>query len=376
MNSLRKIIWESLELAENLNQADKIYFKTGLLTPEDKEIVLDITHGDAYTRLISDWLYHLTKVWNDHGHRDSTIKMLNQLYDELKGYNKNVFPLKYDLQKYNAQASGRGMHILDLAEMLTSRQRAINVLRKLPSVAIDNLKKIIREPRNHKYDFDKIYEDLSHLKVSLEYIPGPSRYDDEESTKKKEIRRNMMLNKIFASNNSLEQMVAISGQFANAFNVNADESPKEEIIDNLEYIEADLVQNSGDILVIKANDQEAISKLGCTSMWCFSRPGGEQEWQDYAQRGYVYVIYDFSKDFDDALFMMTYLPDSGEIYSSINVPIENLGIENEYNYLSKIGVDVDALHASEDWHNSVKERQKELNEVRNIVRNLLYFSYY
>ena len=52
-----------LLLRENLQQADKLYFNSGRLTPEDKQMILSITHGDAYTRLLSDWVYHLKKVW-------------------------------------------------------------------------------------------------------------------------------------------------------------------------------------------------------------------------------------------------------------------------------------------------------------------------
>ena len=50
-------------MAENLQQADKIYFKTGLLTEEEKDVILKITGGDAYTKLVVDWAYQLTKVW-------------------------------------------------------------------------------------------------------------------------------------------------------------------------------------------------------------------------------------------------------------------------------------------------------------------------
>lgn len=150
------------------------------------------------------------------------------------------------------------------------------------------------------------------------------------------------------------------------FNAGAEESGKDEIIDNLQYIEADLVQDSGDILVIRANDQEAMAQLGCTSLWCFSRPGAQDDWESYAPDGYAYVIYDFSKDFEESTFMMTYLPNGNDLYTSTNFPVAEIGIEDVDKYLRSIGVDVKKLYSFEP-----SDAHRQVAEIRNMIRKSL-----
>ena len=57
MLPLRKIIQEAIFLAENLQQAEKMYFKPGKLSPEVKKYITHITGGDAYTKIITDIYY-------------------------------------------------------------------------------------------------------------------------------------------------------------------------------------------------------------------------------------------------------------------------------------------------------------------------------
>lgn len=195
MNSLRKIIQESITLAENIQQADKIYFKTGLLTPEDKEEILKITGGDNYTRLVADWAYHLTKIWKEDLNGELAKTTLAEFYHNLKEYNKNVFPVDKDLFYFNAQTNERGKHILDLFSMLRERQKAVKALRELPTFAIDNLKKFIREPRSNEYYFKDIAEKLRLLNRDIKSLPGPGRWDDEEAINRKQLRRDSLLKK-------------------------------------------------------------------------------------------------------------------------------------------------------------------------------------
>lgn len=362
MEHLRKIVKESLSIAENVQQADKIYFKTGLLNDEDKERILDITGGDPYTRLVADFYYHLTKVWKNTNWKFDK-QMLEEFYHNLKNYNKNVFPVQGDLMQYNAQETERGFHILDLYSMLKNREFAVQELRKLPKMAIDNLKSVIRKPESNEYAFKIIGEKLRTLNRSIENLPGPGRWDDEDTAARKEQRRRTLLNKIFASTNSLEQMEKNALQFSMAFNAGADEIGKDGIIENLQYIDAELVQDSGNVLVIRADDQEAMSKLGCTSLWCFARPDAEGDWQAYAPLGYAYVIYDFSKDFEDATFMMTYLPDTDSLYTSTNVPVSEVGIENVAEYLTSIGVDMNRIYKYKPNYASVAEARKYVRKL-------------
>jgi hypothetical protein len=354
MLTIRRIIREGFKLAENLQQADKIYFKTGLLSPEDKEKILSITNGDPWTRLVADWYYHLIKVWKS-TNWNTDKKMVEEFYEDLKNYNKNVFPVDFDLQEYNAQENERGKHILDLFSQLRERRYAINELRRLPAIALGNLKNLIRTPNKSRseYYYKDLADKIRQLNKFIELLPKPNNHDSEEVVARKEERRKIFMNKIFASKNTLEDMVKIAQQFAYAFNTKeGEEVEREQVLDNLQYIEAEVAQDTGNVLVIKVNDQEAMEKLGCMSAWCFARPGAQGDWETYSENlGYVYVIFDFTKDLFDSRFLMTYLP-SGALYVSTNVPIEDIGVEDSDEYLRSIGVDTSSLYEDEPNYNT------------------------
>ena len=46
-------------LFENIQLADKVYFKTGKLSDIDKNRILKITNSDNYTKIICDIYYYL-----------------------------------------------------------------------------------------------------------------------------------------------------------------------------------------------------------------------------------------------------------------------------------------------------------------------------
>ena len=89
-----------------------------------------------------------------------------------------------------------------------------------------------------------------------------------------------------------------------------------------------------------------MQRIGCTSAWCFSLPDSQHYWDDYAQLGYVFVIFDFSKDTEDATFLMVLLPDYYSVFASTNVSLEDLGIKDSVKYLKKIGVDFNKIENS------------------------------
>jgi hypothetical protein len=343
-----------LFLRENLQQADKLYFRDGKLSPQDKEVVLSITNGDNYTRLVADWLYHLTKIWKEDSNSVTVKKFLPDFYQYLKTYDKNIFPVAYNLEDYSALTNDNNKHILELFSCLKERQSAIENLNKLPSIAKRNLSSIIRTPQNSEYGFKEISQKLALLNRHIGYLPKNSE------------KYETILNKIFNSKNSLNDMVETAEHFVNAFNQYTEDISKEDIIDHLEYVDADLIQNSGNILVIKVNDNEAMQTIGCSSLWCFSRPNSEGFWDDYAPLGYVFVIFDFNQDTDSALFMMVLLPDSHAVYGSTNIPIEEIGedIEYGYRYLQEIGVDT-SLFEKYDNH-AMAENKK--HKIKNILR--------
>ena len=191
-----------------------------------------------------------------------------------------------------------------LDEILVEQKKWLNVMDEQNiaidnlKTAIDNLKKFIREHRNNEYAFKEIYENLSNLNRLLQILPGYVKSNSEEKTNKEQ-KRDAILKKIFASTNTFEQVMKYAEQFSIAFNTGFEEVAKEEIIHNIQYIDADLIQDSSNILVVRVNGQEAMAELGCTSMWCFARPSSEDDWEEYALLGYVFIIYNFSKDFED-----------------------------------------------------------------------------
>ena len=315
-------------LRENLQQAEKIYFKNGVLSPEDKEIVLSITNGDTYTRLVSDWVYHLKYIWNQKLDERESNQLVKPFHQWLKTYNKNVFPVAGDLQSYNPQTNTRGEHILDLWSMLKNREFAIEKLKELPSIAVRNLKNIIRIP-NDEYGFKIIGEKLAYLSRTIKNFPNNND------------RRESLLKKVFNSKHTLQQMVDTATNFSYGFNSGAEEVGKQEVIETCRENNADIIQNEDDLLVIRVNDQETMSVIGCTSLWCFSRPHNESDWDSYAPNGFAFVVFDFSKEYDDALFMTTVL-DSGEVYTSTNVPVEDVGLVSS-EFLYDLGVDTDKL---------------------------------
>jgi len=130
------------------------------------------------------------------------------------------------------------------------------------------------------------------------------------------------------------------------------------------HFNCEVIQKSKNVIVIKINDSEAMEKLGCVSNWCFSRPNSENYWDDYATLGFVYLIFNFTVDPDEASSLMIRLPDTGAVYAATNVPIEELGINDSYEYLQKIGVNLSLLR---DTPNDLKH----VAEVRNFIRQLI-----
>lgn len=324
---IKKLLNEGLKqvLFENPQVADKKFFNTGKLSPEFKQELLNITHGDHFTNLVAEFSYYFAKNGNDKG----ITKLAEAFYQYLKEYDKNLFPVKYDLFSYS-EDQDRPHHITDLYSILRERHYLVQNFKKLPSIAIRNLKSLTKVPTDQEYALGFIDKKIIELVKAIKFIP---------KTKKGEV----ILQKIFNSKNNLDTMLAVAKNYAHAFTELSDEN-KEDLLDVLPMLDADVIQNSDNILVIQVNDQEAMERIGCTSVWCFARPNSEGYWDDYAPLGYVYVIFNFALETDDAKFLMVYLPDSGEVYVSTNVPLSEVGIDNSYAYLKKIGVDVNKLN--------------------------------
>lgn len=348
-------------LRENLQQAEKLYFKSGKLNDEIKEGILSITHGDVFTRLVSDLVFHFTRHGLDFT-RDR--RMFENFYRQLTEYDKNVFPVAGNLEEYGI-TEDNNKHILTLAELLSSREPCIKYLRKLPSVAIRNIKLAIKTPRTNHYFFREMSDKMSELYRILKTIP------DTDRTKP-------LLKKIFSSDNNLNQMVDVAQHYQYAFTGAVADHDKQTILDNIEYTDAEVIQDSNDVLVVRINSQKAMSTIGCTSAWCFSRPAAMEHWFDYAGLGFVYIIFDFTKSSEESTAMMTYLPDDGKVFVSTNVPLMDVGIDiNDDIYLESIGVNMKKLRLN--MQDTTKGQTRDYDEVdiyneqnRKTIKNILF----
>lgn len=311
-------------ISENLQQADKLYFNTGKLPKEVREALINITGGDAFSKLVADLMFHFAK-FQDMKVDNGIIRLGEMFYEYLKGYDKNIFPVKYDLQQYSADAPTNEKHVLELFAILKERHHLVQTFRKLPSIGIRNLKPLTKTVGEYQYQFKDIDRKVSELESNVKSIPNT-----EKGQK--------VLNKIFNSRNNLDRMLEISKHYAHAFTMGSDEN-REDLLEAIEMLNADVVQNTDRLLAVRVNDQEAMQRIGCTSAWCFSLPNSVGYWEEYAPLGYVYVIFDFDKDTEDATFLMVLLPDYYSVFASTNVPLEELGIEDPVKYLKKIGVD-------------------------------------
>jgi hypothetical protein len=356
MHNLVKIRLRQV-LLENVQQADKLYFNSGKLSPEIKEEILSITGGDNYTRLVADLAFHFLKFGNNK-------RLLEIFYDYLVSYDKNVFPVVGDLFDYGISDSN-DFHILNLFALLQKRNDAVDALRTLPSIAIRNLKGIIKKPQNNEFAYKEITDKLNELNGYLKVIP-----DNEKGLAIK--------NKIFTSKNGLDDMVAIGKQFQYNF-ASGEELPRDEIVYLAHHNGSDIIQDTNEILVVRVNSSEAMQELSCTSLWCFSRPNSLDFWYQYAPEGFLYLIFDYTKEYDDATFMLVYLPDSGSVYASSNVPLENLGINmHDSDYLESIGVimktiynDSQDLSRGERAPEGYDDDDYEVHETLSLVKKLL-----
>jgi hypothetical protein len=155
-------------LRENLQQADKIYFKTGKLPAEVRNYVLDITQNDPYGKWIADFFFQMTR----HGQNvdKGLLEMAEKLHYNMVNYDKNVLPLQSDFSKYDAENNGP-YNIIDLYGCLEWRNVAVRRLKELPSIILRNLKPTLRKPEDNEYAFKTIAEDVGELRDALKTLP-------------------------------------------------------------------------------------------------------------------------------------------------------------------------------------------------------------
>ena len=318
INQIKNIRIEIRALLENIQLADKYYFKTGKLSPKVKDIIIKITNGDNYTKIISDIYYAMLQSdikrgkWalsvisdedTDEDLDDETIhhetendvmdindlKKVKSYYVQLKEYNKNLFPIK-NLDINNVK------DIWGLITCLNVRGEILNEIKKFPSIAIRNLKNEIRIPRDRK-EFSDLLRNIEYINSHLSFLSNR----DEKSREK-------IYQKIFKSNNTFSDITDFVEQKENLLGGETITKNKfKQIIKENSY-DLETVYSKGNIMVVSVTDVGGIKKIGCNSLWCFTY-GKElvnayRDWNNYSTNGYVYVIINFSMPSNDPEFMM------------------------------------------------------------------------
>lgn len=300
-------------LRENLQLADKFYFKDGKLSPRVREIILQITNGDPYTKIMTDIYYtmlmdnHTTGSWAlkqlDPEHQETEkpendvmniddLKKLRPIYNQLIEYNKNVFPIK-GLNINGVQDTN------DLMRALNQREKIINIFNEWPSIAKRNMKGDIRKERDSR--------EMNHYRDMLE---NADAYLSQLNNRNEDARRSILA-KIFTKDTTLDNVMDfLYGKESLLGGVDMTRKQIGQILkqDKENADELKVKYNKGNVMIIEVSGPDGIKEIGCNSLWCFTynRKGGDTNWNDWyknSTNGYCYIIIDFSYPSDSEDFM-------------------------------------------------------------------------
>lgn len=270
-------------LNENIQLADKIYFKTGKLSEDDKKIILSITNGNNYTKLISDFYYYLKQTSFN---QNELIKKLKPLYSDALNYNKNIYPIiGYDV--YNPS------NISEIISGLEKRHKVIEEIKKLPSIATRNLKDDIRKERTSI----ELGEYLQDLEYFMSHYSLLSNRDKDTQIK--------ILRKMFKGNTTLEQLMRFVDEKENF--IGGVDFKKEDVKKLSESEDFEIIYEQGNVMIVRVDSPDGIKAIGCNSLWCFTYGSGfdsaYRQWSNYSYNDIVYVLIDFREKSDSEDFM-------------------------------------------------------------------------
>lgn len=400
MRDLKKIIQESILLAENIQQADKIYFNTGKLSPEVRRYIVHITGGDAWTKLLTDIYYAEMSQWKKNGRwmvshisgEDESDdnreeggksdmmnvddwKRMRQFHNQLKEYNKNVFPIK----GFNINGVP---DIWELILALNERARILEKIKTLPSIAIRNMKNDIRQERDSS-DMSAYRDALGHF---LAYY---SMLNNRDPRLRKDIE-----NKMFTANVTLDDLLSFVEEKQNL--VGGKKFTKgiiKKLVKENDY-DMEIVFESGNVMAVDVQSPDAIKKIGCNSLWCFTYGKGFEnayrDWNNYSTNDHVYVIIDFSEPSDSPEFMHVLVKplnysvqpedsdedvNDGKLFNMANeesygaIGIVNQLVGDQAPYLLHFDEPVDIEGPAPKWpHEDPNQLKLDLKEIRRIVR--------
>lgn len=397
-----KMIRETVRgiLKENLQLADKTYFTPGKLSPKVRQVIIDkITGGDVWTKLISDIYYatlqdsHAVGDWavrsidDPNAEIDRTEKKIEDdvlnleewkkiksYYQQLKSYNKNVFPIE------GLNVNGVG-DIWSLIQALKQRATILEKIKDLPSVALRNMRADIRTPRNGNQ--------MNNYRDRLEYfLAHYSLLGNRSEELKKFVEK-----KMFKSGVDIEQLIDFAEEKENLLGGKKfDKDVIKDIISDNNHSELEIIYEKDNIMIVEVSGPYGIKDIGCNSLWCFTYGEGySRNWSEYSYNDTVYVIIDFDEKTDSADFMnvvikpLDYNPDDEEANDD---RVFNMANENRYDALSYlnsvIGLDTakklltfyvepeeEEYEEDEEEKEYVDPNQMSLFEVRKLIREVI-----
>lgn len=283
VTTIHEYLNEQQILKENIQLADKVYFKTGKLSDDDKKIILNITNGNNYTKLVSDIYFYLKK---DKPNSNDLIKQLKPIYNDIINYNKNVYPII----GYNVI---NPLNIDKIIYGLEKRREIINEIKKLPSIATRNLRDDIRKERTYS-ELNKYLDDLEYFMAHYSLL---SNRDKDVQIK--------ILRKMFKGNTTLEQLMGFVDDKENF--IGGVEFTRDDIKKLSESEDFEITYEQGNVMVVRVDSPDGIKAIGCNSLWCFTYGSGfadaYRQWNNYSHNDVVYVLIDFREKSDSENFM-------------------------------------------------------------------------
>lgn len=328
-------------LSENIQTAEKYFFKTGKLDESDKHIILNITNGDEMTFKISE----LYEYFKKHSVKDeitnNEILAIREFYKQLKNYDKEIFPY------FEFTIDRPSKDILGYWAYMKEREYCIKQLKRLPSVFIRNIKSLVdlKTPQEHKYYIDNIREKLKHFADAAEKIKSELPEENYQ----------ILINKTFNSKVMKNGWDDLYDTFRNNYYHFLEvEQPFEDVISTAKSIGAEIVEavNTNDMkyIVVRVFDPEQMREIGCGALWCLVT-NATYHWDLYTNwTEFAYVIFDY-KAVEKKYFKLVYC----EVDSQSEEEIVNGGLQMQVwaadnntkldeGYLESMGVDMDILN--------------------------------
>jgi len=317
-NHIEKVQNKKLVLSENLQLANKLYFKTGELTDNDKKLILSITGGDNYTKLIADAFHHFKQFEQDKDDwNPNSIRMMKKMYEYIKDYDNNFFPI-VDYDPNNIVKPK--LHILELLEALQDRSYVVGFVREnFDRIYLRNIRDDIRKPRT-RWEFVQLFQKMKDLRSQFNTLKTINPvYSDK------------IFKKAFSSKNKTIDSVLLHLKDIKNFLVN-DITPVQ-IREEVKYCKSsNIVYEKNKVMIILVGSNRDMITLGNNTLWCFARESYEF-WNDYALGGHVYIIIDFKKPVTHMYKFVVYLPSPCDFYDMYNELIQNID-----DYSKKIGI--------------------------------------